>query len=102
MKNTNNWSIGRIEEELSDLREAIRHAYSRVLAQHPCNCRGDLWINIPSYEAQACGLSSLEIPSIVSVFEDGDGIIWLEQQGCEPKEFDEWNTEDLIGILKDL
>ena len=87
-------------------KEELRHNLSLLLMDtnitNPVNC--DIIIG----EEEAIGLSSLEMPKIVSIFQEpSEGIIWFQIEGIdELKEFDdiynmlskeEWN--ELINRL---
>lgn len=75
-------------------KEELRHKLSLLLMDtnitNPVNC--DIIIG----EEEAIGLSSLEMPRIVSIFQEpSEGIIWFQIEGIdELKEFD-----DIYGIL---
>lgn len=82
----------------NDLRESIRHNISIKLfdAEKPKK------VNI-ALEFGAVGLSSLEMPTITSIFEDNEGIIWLKYEGGNDYiEFDDFTTEDLLDVMKNL
>ena len=81
-----------------DLRESIRHNISQKLfgEERPKK------VNI-ALEFGAVGLSSLEMPTITSIFEDTEGIIWIKYEGGDDYiEFDDFTTEDLLQIMKEL
>ena len=66
--------------------------------QQPMQCRyvvGD---------AYSWGLSTLEMPTITSMFQEpSEGIIWLQFEGeQEPREFDDMEKSDLEELLNDL
>lgn len=70
-------------------KEELRHNLSLLLMDtnitNPVNC--DIIIG----EKEAIGLSSLEMPKIVSIFQEpSEGIIWFQIEGIdELKEFDD-------------
>lgn len=81
-----------------DLRETIRHNISAKLS----DAEKQKKVNI-ALEFGAVGLSSLELPTITSIFEDNEGIIWLKYEGGDDYiEFDDFTTEDLLQIMKEL
>lgn len=101
MANTLNKSKDELCELYKDLRESIRHYISARLIdtdeEHPME------VNIP-IEFGACGLSTLDMPTIVSMFQvPGDGRIYLQFYGDDDYiDFDDLHTEDLIQIVQDL
>lgn len=80
-------------------REYLRHKLSAILMdtdeQHPMEC------NVLIGESEAQGLSSLELPVVISAFQQSsEGIIWFNIEGCkDPIEFDDTNLEDIINII---
>ena len=80
-------------------KEKLRRRLSTILMdtdeQHP------LEYNVLIGESEAQGLSSLELPIVVSVFQQpSEGIIWFNIEGCkDPIEFDDMNLEDIINII---
>lgn len=83
-------------------REQLRHKLSAILMdtdeQHPIEC------NITIGEEEAMGISSLELPTIISAFQlPSEGIIYFNIEGLkEPIEFDDIHKKDLIKILNAL
>lgn len=83
-------------------REQIRRKLSALLMhtdeQHPMECRYVVG------NAEACGLSTLEMPTITSMFQEpSEGIIWFQFEGeQEPREFDDMIRSDLNELLEGL
>lgn len=87
------------EEDI--VREDLRHHLSRILhktdEQHPLPCGARIG------EGEACGLSTLELPEVISCFQQNDGTIWVNIYGCEePQDIDDLPTEDIRTILNGL
>lgn len=82
--------------------EKLRRRLSALLMdtdeQHPMRC------NVLIGESEAQGLSSLELPTVVSIFQQPcEGIIWFNIYGCDkPMEFDSMNIEDIKKVIKYL
>jgi len=80
-------------------REELRRKLSAILMdtdeQHPMEC------NVLIGESEAQGLSSLELPVVISAFQQpSEGIIWFNIEYCkDPIEFDDMNLEDIINII---
>jgi hypothetical protein len=83
-------------------REQIRRKLSALLMdtdeQHPMECYyvvGD---------AYSCGLSTLLMPTIVSMFQEpSEGIIWFQFEGEQGlREFDDMIRSDLNELLEQL
>lgn len=80
-------------------REKLRRRLSAILMdtdeQHPMEC------NVLIGESEAQGLSSLELPVVVSVFQQpSEGIIWFNIYGCKDSiEFDDMNLEDIVKVI---
>lgn len=52
---------------------------------------------------EAFGLSELELPEVISAFQDEEGIIWFNIYGCEePMCIDNMSENDLRDILKEI
>lgn len=83
-------------------REQLRRKLSAILMdtseESPMKCE------IIIGESEACGLSTLEMPTVVSVFQmPTEGIIYFQIEGMdEPMEFDDIPTQDLCTILNEL
>ena len=83
-------------------REQLRHQLSSILMdtseESPMACR------ITIGESEACGLSSLELPTVVSAFQlPAEGIIYFGFEGvAEPMEFDDMTMNDLLTIWGEL
>jgi hypothetical protein len=82
--------------------EQIRRKISALLMdtneQNPMECHyvvGD---------AYSCGLSTLEMPTIISMFQEpSEGIIWFQFEGeQEPREFDDLVRSDLNELMEQL
>ena len=83
-------------------RETLRHKLSAILMdtceEKPIHC------NIIIGEEQAMGLSSLQMPTIISAFQlPSEGIIYFNIEGFhEPVEFDDLYIKDLMKIFEEL
>lgn len=88
-----------VEHEL--LRQQISCVCSgeEATEEKPIDCTKDgTMLIIGNSEAQ--GLSELEKPQVTSVFQDYDGIVWVNIYGSnEPIEVDDLDTLDLQNIL---
>ena len=82
--------------------EGLRHKISALLngtsEEHPHECE------ITIGESDACGLSSLELPTVIACFEmEGDGTIWFMIDGVgDWTDFDDMELEDLEKIYNEL
>lgn len=82
--------------------EHIRHCLSALLINtdenHPLEC--DIVIG----EGKAQGLSTLEMPHIISMFQlPSEGIIYFNIEGSkEPIEFDSLSKNDLLNIYNNF
>lgn len=83
-------------------RETIRKKLSVILID--TSEENQLKCNIQIGEKEAVGISTLELPTIISIFQQPEeGIIWFEIEGYENYlEFDEIPKYDLINVLKFL
>lgn len=83
-------------------RETIRKELSAILTD--TSEENQLKCNIQIGEKEAVGISTLELPTIISIFQQPEeGIIWFEIEGYENYlEFDEIPKYDLINVLKFL
>ena len=89
------------EEECQ--RQELRHQISPLLDGTSEEEPLEIFFNLPSAEAEAQGLSSLEIPAINKIFElEGDGTMWYQLYRDEVP--DKWHDLDEleIGDLKAL
>lgn len=92
-------------------KEQLRRKFSALLIdtdeKHPIECY------IPIGEDEACGLSSLELPTITEVFQEpSEGIIWFKFYGQilnnngetsdNLVEFDSLELKDLQTVYKEL
>lgn len=83
-------------------REQLRRSLSAILMdtseESPMACR------ITIGECEAVGLSSLELPTVVSAFQlPAEGIIYFWLEGvAEPVEFDDMTMNDLLTIWGEL
>lgn len=97
----NNKSREEICDSYHTLREDIRHYLSAKLSdtdeEHPLDVYISLGFGI-------VGMSSLEMPTITSIFQElKEGIIWFQYEGSENYvEFDDMFTEDLISIVREI
>lgn len=82
-------------------KENLRHKFSALLMHtdenNPLSCNVLL-------DDEAFGLSTLQIPKCVGVFQESkEGIIWFIMEDCkEPIEFDDISFGDLINIYNTL
>lgn len=82
------------------LKESISNYISRVLADNAATEDNPLECYI-SLEFGACGLSSLEMPCIESIFMDDEGIIWCKIDNNEGYiELDELYLDDQMDIVR--
>lgn len=89
-----------INEMYSDLKESIYNYISRVLADNAATEDNPLECDV-SLEFGACGLSSLEMPCIESIFMDDEGVIWCKIDDNEGYiELDEIYLDDQMDIVK--
>ena len=86
------------EDCRQELREQISPLLNDTSEESPLECC------IPIGQADAQGLSTLELPTIVRAFEmEGEGTIWFMIDGeGDYRDFDEFSTDDLRTILKAL
>ena len=91
-----------IERMYGVLKESIRNYISRVLAENAATDDNPLECGI-SLEFGACGLSSLEMPCIDSMFMDDEEIIWCNTDWSDnPVELDELQIDDQMYIVRYL
>lgn len=83
-------------------REQLRRELSAILMD-TCEEK-QMACRITIGESEACGLSSLEMPTVVSAFQlPTEGVIYFQIEGvAEPMEFDDIPTHDLRVILNEL
>ena len=83
------------------LEESIRHNLSARLMD--TSEENPLDVNIP-LESHTCGLSTLEMPTITSIFQDPcEGYICVRYEGADDYiELDDLYIEDRIQIVRDL
>ena len=85
-----------------DEKEQLRRKLSAILMdtseEKPMECE------IAIGEREACGLSSLELPTVVRAFQlPAEGIIYFQIEGMqEPTEFDDLPVHDLQTIYDGL
>jgi hypothetical protein len=82
-------------------REILRRHFSALLMntdnEHHLKCE------IIIGENEAMGLSTLQMPRVIGVFQEPtEGIIWFYIEGDCLVEFDDMETNDLINILNTL
>lgn len=81
-------------------REAWRHLLSCFFSENNATESNPMKIDALIGENDAIGLSSLELPRVVSGFEFEDGTIWFNIEGMdEPVDFDDMNLVDLGNIV---
>ena len=94
----------KIDSDIDFAKECIRHRLSALLTEydeeHP------LEVECTFGDEDACGLSSLQLPSITKAFQCiPDGTIWFGVEGCvDYYEMDEpmFSLHDLIEILDSI
>ena len=81
--------------------EDLRHKISAVISafygdeEHPINFDHPIIVG----EEEAQGLSSLQLPHVIGMFHDSEGIIWFNLQYCdEPLEFDKFSLKEITDI----
>ena len=85
----------KLRDDETTLRESIRHFLSR----HLMNTSEDKPMRVGlTLQGGAMGLSELEKPEVETMFQDGEGIIWVQIYGMpEPMELDDvaidWQVE---------
>ena len=100
------WAMNRSCDEICNMlrlvRESARQWLSRFLMDTNEIKRHECYIVLDTPDD--CGLSSLEKPTIVSMYQEpGEGIIWFEfdyYDGCV--DFDQIDTDSIIQIIKEL
>lgn len=98
-------SANKTSDEINDmyhvLNESIRMALSRLLMDTSEENRKEVEIPL---EHRACGLSTLEMITIVSIWQDEkEGIISVQCRGDDyDMDIDELEIEDRIQILREL
>lgn len=96
LDSTLNDSIKDIDNKYSELKESIRHLFSKALMDGPIECN----ISVGTCESQ--GLSELELPKYTRIFEDSD-IVWLQIDEYDfPLELDDLSLEEQLEIIKQL
>lgn len=91
---------GFTEEDI--LRENIRHRLSAILFANNATEEKPLSFEHPlgEHREENCGLSSLNLPWITSIFEFEDGTIWFNVDGlADAVNFDDVETADLVDII---
>lgn len=98
---TNNKGIEEIEEMYDVLRESVRHYLSRCLMDTSEENRKEVYIPL---EHGAVGLSTLEMPTIVSIWQHpSEGIICVRYEfSDEDIDLDDLSMEDIIQIARDI
>ena len=85
------------EAEFEDIRHELSALVMDTDEEHPVQCE----VTIGEDEAQ--GLSSLELPLVVGVFQDCYAQIWVNIYGMdEPMEFDDLPLNDVKNILDEV
>ena len=98
---TQNRTIEEIKDMYYVMNESIRHNLSAKLMdtdeEHPME------VNI-TLEFAACGLSTLEMPTITSIYQDSvEGTMWIKFDDADDFiSFDELHLEDKLQIVKDI
>ncbi len=97
---TNNRTSEEISEIYDALRESIRHYLSAKLIDTDEDHPLDVHIKL---DFGAMGLSSLKMPTITSIFQEPEGIIWVKYDFSDDYvELDELCTEDQMPIIKGI
>ena len=83
--------------------EQLRHQISAICSAHFADEDNPLDVSMPLGEndSENCGLSSLDLPWINSIFLFEDGTMWANVDGYEePVNFDDISTDDLRSMLE--
>lgn len=93
----------RLFDDEDSAREYLRHQISPLLDGTSEERPKEIFLNLPSAEEEAQGLSSLEIPAIEKIFEmEGEGTMWYHIHGeREDNGEDTWHDIDELPI-KDM
>lgn len=86
------------------VRQLIRNWFSRFTEGHDESCPVEVEI-CPDQNGHdgACGLSSLEMPWIVGIFQiPGEGMIWFMWEGGRVQDLDDMPTWEQMEIMRDL
>lgn len=85
------------DAEFEDVRHELSALIMDTTEENPLKCE------IVIGEDDACGLSSLELPWVVGIFQDSDACIWVNIDGMsEPMNFDDLTLNDVKTILDDI
>ena len=83
------------------MREMCRKYISRRLMD--TNEDNKLACEIHIEPAGAFGMSSLEMPCIVAMWQEpSDGTIWFDEEYNAVRDFDDYPTDELIQIVKEM
>lgn len=101
MEITQNRNANEIETLFSILQESIRHNISlKVMDTDEDN---PIETSIILESCEGCGISSLEKPQVIKVYQDYEAIVWVEFYGSEEATpFDDLSIENQIEIIKEL
>lgn len=101
-------SLNKTPQELREmyqtLRDAVRNYVSRILEDHKATKDNPLEI-YAALEFNSMGLSTLEMPNVISMFQDtdGSGMIWCNTDWHdEPCDFDDLYLDDQIDIVNEI
>ena len=84
-------------------RESLRHRISAILMDTAEDNPFVFIFPVPIGEHKLVGMSTLELPCVVTAFQDSEARIWFNIHGYdEPMNFDDMDTEDLQRICDDL
>lgn len=84
-----------------NIRQMIRNYLSRQLID--TNENDKLEVDIVVDVEDAMGLSSLELPNIIRMWQHPtEGIIIFETYGGGEYDFDDWTTRELVQIMNDF
>ena len=99
--NTNNIPLSEIKKMHTTLVESIRHNISLKLMHTDENHKLDVYIPL---EHDAVGLSTLEMPTVVKIWQQpSEGIIYVQFEYDETKvEWDALFIDDQIQIIEEL
>lgn len=89
-----------IEEMYEILVQSIRNYISRILADNKATEENPFECNV-ELDYNAVGLSSLEMPHVISLFEDKEGILWCNTDWSDsPVDFSELYLENQMTVVK--
>lgn len=85
------------DAEFEDIRHQLSALIMDTTEENPLKCE------VVVGEDDACGLSSLELPLVVGIFQDCYACIWVNIYGmAEPMNFDDLTLNDVKEILDEV